>query len=409
MLNRFLLVAVILLLLPGAQASSYLHGNGLAAKLDGRLEFYHSDSLGSTRAMTDELGAVIERQLNLPFGGVLEGDEKYGFTGKELDESGLQYFGARYYDSATGRFISTDPAMQYHSPYLYAGNNPLAYRDSDGRFAQYAAAAPFLATPAGWVVVGGMTLFTLGFMAYQATQNPMGNIESIPAMEFPSWNEIFPAQAPIDGGTFTSPAEAPFGMWTETFPAAPDALLWNEQIIPPAMPDMSRLYRSGLDFVSERGLDREIFGVVPGEPSSFDGEASRFAGTRAGYVVLDSENSIFPQQGKVEISRYLFLEGTKDPVGGSTISVYPKEKTIGLDVIHIYGGANRGEGLGSCIVRLDQELFRGAGLSGWTIRATLGESHSAITKHIVTKYYGAEFKPHQMSDGRTYRWEGKIP
>lgn len=126
-------VVTILLLLPGTHAISYLEAGGqLAAKLDGELEFYHSDSLGSTRTITNEAAEILERQRNLPFGGVLAGEERYGFTGKELDESGLQYFGARYYNSETGIFISTDPAMQYYSPYTYAANNPLAFIDPDG-------------------------------------------------------------------------------------------------------------------------------------------------------------------------------------------------------------------------------------------------------------------------------------
>ena len=135
------MTGILLLLLPIVHALSYLHGNGqLTARLDGELEFYHLDSLGSTRTITNEDADVIEDQLSLPFGGILSGDERYGFTGKELDESGLQYFGARYYDSGIGRFISTDPVLQGHSPYVYAANNPLAYRDPDGKVWQFALA-----------------------------------------------------------------------------------------------------------------------------------------------------------------------------------------------------------------------------------------------------------------------------
>ena len=36
-------------------------------------------------------------------------DEKYKYTGKEKDITGLYYFGARYYDSTIGRFITRDP------------------------------------------------------------------------------------------------------------------------------------------------------------------------------------------------------------------------------------------------------------------------------------------------------------
>jgi len=60
---------------------------------------------------------------------------RYHFTGKERDtESGNDYFGARYYASNTGRFMSPDPsgllAQRPEDPqswnlYAYARNNPL--------------------------------------------------------------------------------------------------------------------------------------------------------------------------------------------------------------------------------------------------------------------------------------------
>jgi RHS repeat-associated protein len=63
------------------------------------------------------------------------------FTGKERDnETGLDYFLARYYSSAQGRFTSVDPGnagayeadAQSWNGYAYARNNPLLYTDPDG-------------------------------------------------------------------------------------------------------------------------------------------------------------------------------------------------------------------------------------------------------------------------------------
>jgi RHS repeat-associated protein len=66
----------------------------------------------------------------------------YRFTGKERDtESGLDYFGARYYSSNMGRFLSPDPSVldradptnpQTLNLYAYALNNPLRYTDPTG-------------------------------------------------------------------------------------------------------------------------------------------------------------------------------------------------------------------------------------------------------------------------------------
>jgi len=65
------------------------------------------------------------------------------FAGKERDaETGLDYFGARYFSSAQGRFTSPDPVSgtllhvlnpQRWNMYTYAVNNPLSYVDPDGR------------------------------------------------------------------------------------------------------------------------------------------------------------------------------------------------------------------------------------------------------------------------------------
>jgi len=80
----------------------------------------------------------------LPFGGEVDqgpGLSRYKFTGKERDaESGLDFFGARYYGSSMGRMMSPDPLMasakvwdpQTWNRYAYARNNPLRYIDPTG-------------------------------------------------------------------------------------------------------------------------------------------------------------------------------------------------------------------------------------------------------------------------------------
>jgi RHS repeat-associated protein len=65
------------------------------------------------------------------------------FTGKERDaETGLDYFGARYYSGAQGRFSSPDPLLNSGKPsnpqswnrYTYTLNNPLRYVDPTGLY-----------------------------------------------------------------------------------------------------------------------------------------------------------------------------------------------------------------------------------------------------------------------------------
>jgi len=107
-------------------------GSDLVASVSSEgTEYYHQDMLGSNRVTTLSDGTVNNRFLSLPFGQAIVDDVQYGFTGKEEDESGLHYFGARYYDSNLGRFSSVDPVKENHA-YSYVANNPMNFIDPTG-------------------------------------------------------------------------------------------------------------------------------------------------------------------------------------------------------------------------------------------------------------------------------------
>jgi RHS repeat-associated protein len=63
----------------------------------------------------------------------------YKFNGKELDdETGMYYYGARYYDPRLSMWHGVDPLAErgpQYSPYTYTFNNPIRYIDPDGRWA----------------------------------------------------------------------------------------------------------------------------------------------------------------------------------------------------------------------------------------------------------------------------------
>ena len=64
-----------------------------------------------------------------------ETPKRYRYTGKERDEeSGLYYYGARYYAPWLGRWVSCDPVFRADKSNLYAyvGNDPIGYNDPTG-------------------------------------------------------------------------------------------------------------------------------------------------------------------------------------------------------------------------------------------------------------------------------------
>jgi len=109
--------------------------------------YFHADAVGSVRLVTDANGQVVERYDYLPFGEPYPPSapvvETRRFGGKERDaETGLDYFGGRYYASGNGRFTTVDPLLdvdnalvnpQLWNRYTYGLNNPLKFTDPDGR------------------------------------------------------------------------------------------------------------------------------------------------------------------------------------------------------------------------------------------------------------------------------------
>jgi len=113
----------------------------------GNAYYYHQDHLGSSNIVTDQAGNRVQLLEYTPFGTtwVNQGQDlaKFKFTGKELDKTGLYYFGARYYEPEIGRFIQPDSYVQDPSDpqsfnrYSYCRNNPLTYTDPSGNFWEF--------------------------------------------------------------------------------------------------------------------------------------------------------------------------------------------------------------------------------------------------------------------------------
>ncbi|MEK6152006.1 RHS repeat-associated core domain-containing protein [Flavobacteriaceae bacterium 3-367] len=102
-----------------------------------------TDHLGNVRAVFQKNGSSTSNQSYndyYPFGmpmpnrnSIDANTYRYAFQGQEKDpETGKEAFELRLWDGRIGRWLTTDPAGQYASPYLGMGNNPLSRVDPDG-------------------------------------------------------------------------------------------------------------------------------------------------------------------------------------------------------------------------------------------------------------------------------------
>jgi RHS repeat-associated protein len=139
-----------------------LNGNSSRPE-EHQIYYYHGDHLGSSNVLTDRFGRNYEHLEYFPYGEAWVEETRsqtnlpYKFTGKELDpETGLYYFGARYYDPQVSIWVSGDPILGKYLPsgnreadknlpgmggvynslnlglYTFTHQNPIIYKDPDG-------------------------------------------------------------------------------------------------------------------------------------------------------------------------------------------------------------------------------------------------------------------------------------
>src|SRR5690242_5424513 len=112
--------------------------------------YYFSDHLKTASVTTDSGGVIKAESDYYPWGGELQfvnnDTNDYKFTGKKRDtETGLDYFGARYYSNGLGRWVSADwsstpvpvPYASFADPqslnlYGFVGGKPASKADPDG-------------------------------------------------------------------------------------------------------------------------------------------------------------------------------------------------------------------------------------------------------------------------------------
>lgn len=102
------------------------------------IRYHAGDHLGNSNVLIDDTGVWVNREEYTPYGETSFGSfalKRYRFNGKERDEeSGLYYFGARYYAPWMARWVSCDPLgmVEQASLYTYARNRPIRFTDRIG-------------------------------------------------------------------------------------------------------------------------------------------------------------------------------------------------------------------------------------------------------------------------------------
>ena len=151
----------------------YAYGLGLLSqKKNGKTLYYHYDLRGSTIALTDDNGNIVDRFSYLPYGKVIHdlGNTQTPFLyngrdGVMTDISGLYYMRARYYDPVLRRFINRDTLLgdigkiASLNRFAYVNGNPVDSVDSLGleptTWERFTRTAGFVLDPIGHYVAAG--------------------------------------------------------------------------------------------------------------------------------------------------------------------------------------------------------------------------------------------------------------
>jgi RHS repeat-associated protein len=153
----------------------------LVAETDGGARHWlHTDDKGSLVSVSDAYGSEVQRYEYRPFGDRLSQEgagyaETHGYIGEELDDSGLLFLNARYYDPKLARFTSADPLPQPTSSrlnrYAYADNDPVNHSDPSGRAFDFSPDVGFSIPSDPFEGLLGDTAGTEAFFASAATLN----------------------------------------------------------------------------------------------------------------------------------------------------------------------------------------------------------------------------------------------
>jgi RHS repeat-associated protein len=110
----------------------------LATHQYNNIYYFSADGLGSVARVTDTTGTTGNDQIYDAWGELRARvgavNQSFGYTAREFEEGGLWLYRARYYDAATGRFVSEDPLRFTAGTNFerYVSNNPSNRVDPTG-------------------------------------------------------------------------------------------------------------------------------------------------------------------------------------------------------------------------------------------------------------------------------------
>jgi RHS repeat-associated protein len=178
----------------GSQTRRYLPG--LAQYEAGAWAYQLPDGLGSVRQMVNSSRQLTLMQSYDPFGNPTQmvGTSPFGYTGEQVDPTGLVYLRARYYSPPVGRFLTPDSLVpdplssMGWNRYAYVGNNPVRYTDPSGHCLGFALGVDTLTCIAiGETLVAGGALAIAAYTIPRQIKDTQAILESFPSLPAPNF------------------------------------------------------------------------------------------------------------------------------------------------------------------------------------------------------------------------------
>jgi RHS repeat-associated protein len=205
--------------------------------------YIHPDHLGSTNAVTDQNGALVQLMDYYPYGATRTAtstyptNEKRQYIGQFSDaQTNLSYLQARYYDGARGQFVNEDPVFwskqnltdpQSLNAYSYAEDNPISKLDPSGLVATVAQQIAVLQAQVK-ILQGIVSLYLGGFTqqannvytAYQTAFGGGGASQSQSGSSAPN-SSIAPSANPAACYTYSPNISGPLNSAMQSHSADP--------------------------------------------------------------------------------------------------------------------------------------------------------------------------------------------